>query len=321
MSQVRYHDTVKVLQAWDRQANAPFDRSDWFRLLAGPGGLQPVVVTTDAAAFPMMRGPHGLEALANWYGFRWQPLGDQHDWPVIAEALRKDGHSRIDLGGLPGEHHIAAILAASFRAAGYAVFLSISDRNHILPVGKRDWQAILAGRPGRLRTTIKRKAPKLNVAIHEEYDDDIWRTFEEIYTGSWKPAEGSPDMLRAFAQMEGKAGRLRLGIACRDDRPVAAQLWTVEGRTAWIHKLAHLPEADALSPGTILTAALMQRVIDFDHVDLIDFGTGDDGYKRHWMEAERPRYTLTALDPRTPRNWPALARNAARRLASRPAYD
>ena len=28
-------------------------------------------------------------------------------------------------------------------------------------------------------------------------------------------------------------------------------------------------------------------VIDVDHVDLIDFGTGNDGYKRDWMEEVR----------------------------------
>jgi CelD/BcsL family acetyltransferase involved in cellulose biosynthesis len=123
-------------------------------------------------------------------------------------------------------------------------------------------------------------------------------------------------MLRAFAEQEGAAGRLRLGVVRHQGNPVAAQLWTVESGVAYIHKLAHLEEAKPLSAGTVLTAALMEHTIDRDRVSLVDFGTGDDGYKRDWMEAVRPRWRLTCLDPRNPRVWPALVKAALRQLAS-----
>ena len=91
---------------------------------------------------------------------------------------------------------------------------------------------------------------------------------------------------------------------------VAAQFWTVEHGTAWIHKLAHLESAKPLSAGTTLSAALFEHVIDRDKVELIDFGTGNDPYKADWMELDRPRYRIDCLDPAQPRAWPALAKRA-----------
>ncbi|HAN90266.1 MAG TPA: GNAT family N-acetyltransferase, partial [Erythrobacter sp.] len=118
-----------------------------------------------------------------------------------------------------------------------------------------------------------------------------------------------------FARAEGAAGRIRLGLAYAAGEPVAAQFWTVEGGTAYIHKLAHIEAAKPLSAGTTLSAALFERVIDTDGVSLVDFGTGADTYKRDWMEANRPRYRLDCLDWRQPRAWPAIARAWVRHLA------
>ena len=68
-----------------------------------------------------------------------------------------------------------------------------------------------------------------------------------------------------------------------------------------------------MSAGTTLTAALFQHVIDVDHVDLVDFGTGDQGYKADWMEDVRPRFRVDCLDPAQPKSWPPLAKRLLRR--------
>ena len=70
-----------------------------------------------------------------------------------------------------------------------------------------------------------------------------------------------------------------------------------------------------LSAGTTLSAALFERSIDIDRVELIDFGTGNDRYKADWMEQVRPRYRIDCLDLRQPRAWPALAKRLASRMA------
>lgn len=123
-------------------------------------------------------------------------------------------------------------------------------------------------------------------------------------------------MLRAFAEAEGATGRLRLGVARAEGLAVAAQCWTVENGTAYIHKLAHLESHKHLSAGTTLSAALFAHVIDTDTVTLIDFGTGDQSYKTDWMEAVRPRYRVDCLDPAQARAWAPLAKRRLRALRS-----
>ena len=120
--------------------------------------------------------------------------------------------------------------------------------------------------------------------------------------------------MRRFAQVEGAAGRIRLGIARAEGVPVAAQFWTVENGVAYIHKLAHRESAKPLSAGATLSAALFEHVIDRDKVDLVDFGTGNDSYKADWMELDRPRYRIDCLDPAQMRAWPALAKRKLARF-------
>ncbi len=45
----------------------------------------------------------------------------------------------------------------------------------------------------------------------------------------------------------------------------------------------------------------------------VDFGTGDDAYKRDWMNGVRPRFRFDMFDPRNPRAWPHLVRDRLRK--------
>lgn len=325
MIEVSYHDKVNVLQEQSLASSGPFDRSEWFELTAERAVRQPfLAIASDGrnvAALPMRRTGNRLESLVNWYSFTWQPLftprADRASMlRALAVSLRK--HSRrATFWPLPDEDGSASALEAAFRNEGWAVFRTICDSNHILPVGGRSYSEYLASRPGPLRSTLKRKSKKVDVSISSNFHDVTWDIYESIYAGSWKPEEGDPALLRRFAEAEGAAGRLRLGIAQHDGRPVAAQFWTVEAGTAFIHKLAHLEEAQPLSAGSVLTAALMEQVIDADRVEMIDFGTGNDSYKRDWMDAMRPRFQLDCHKRADPRSWPYIIRAAARRVASR----
>ena len=169
---------------------------------------------------------------------------------------------------------------------------------------------------------MRRKSGKgvVSLRIAERFDPADWAAYEAVYARSWKPAEGSPAFLRRFAEAEGAAGTLRLGIAEIDGKPVAAQLWTIEAGVAYIHKLAHDDAARAHSPGTLLSHALFAHAIDRDKVATVDFGTGDDAYKRDWMEIARPMVRLDMHWPRSPRAWPHLARAGFRSLFSAPQH-
>ena len=340
MKSVAYHADLKEVQGEAALAalldsparSTPFDRLAWWRALADECGLAPMLVAChdeargDTAVLPLAHAatPRHFVALANWYSFRVAPVFSQGVFGKGAEAMplltalatnlarRAD---RVTLAPVPDEGGEAALLARAFRAAGWFVSKTVCDTNHILPVAGRDYAAYLASRPGPLRTTLKRKRCKVEIKLFQHFDPGAWAAYEAIYAASWKPAEGSPAFLARFAREEGAAGRLRLGLALAEGRPVAAQVWTVEGGTAFIHKLAHLEEARALSPGTSLSAALFEQVIDRDRVTLVDFGTGDDGYKRDWMEQQRPRYQLDMIRPAAIGQWPQIVRASVKRLA------
>lgn len=326
MVAVSYHDTVKFLQGpiapGVTSQPGPFDRMEWFELLAS-GGISPLLVDAregeEIIAFPLTRRDSGLEPLINWYSFIWRPaIRCEADCAplllAIAKDLRRHSH-RVTLWPLPDEDGTASRLEQAFRGANWRVQRSQCDHNHVLVVNGCSFAEYWASRPGQMRTTLKRKAKKVEVEILKRFDPAAWAAYEHIYANSWKPEEGNPALLRQFAEAEGVAGRIRLGIARHEGTPVAAQFWTVENDTAYIHKLAHLEEYKPLSAGTTLSAALFEHVIDRDKVSLVDFGTGNDPYKADWMEADRPRFRLDCLDVSQRRAWPVLVRRLAGRVA------
>ena len=317
-----YHQTVNVLQGICQPAASPFDRSEWFALLAD-AGLSPLVALASeddcCAALALTEIDGRIEPLRHWYSFTWRqmaPEGARGDALLasIARQLRERTH-HVCLWPVPDEDGSATRLATAFRTAGWAVEMTPCDENHVLYVSGRSFDEYWGARPGALRSTLKRKEKLVRTEIYDCFDDVAWDAYDQIYAQSWKPDEDLPALLKQFAQQEGVEGRIRLGLAYSGDLPVAAQFWTVESGTAYIHKLAHLESHKQLSAGTTLSAALFRHAIDDDRVSTIDFGTGNDRYKADWMEHVRPRYRIDCLDPRQLSAWPALLKRRIRALA------
>lgn len=271
-------------------------------------------------------GRSGHQAMANWYSFIWRPVfggcpDEKRKRELLATAARKLARQthRVVVSPVPDEDGSASLLAETFAVAGWLVIRTPCDENHVLHVGGRSFDEYWAARPGQLRSTVKRKGNRgvVDLRIETRFSAASWLDYEAIYVRSWKPEEGNPEFLRWLAGREAEAGRLRLGIASIDGVAVAAQFWTVENGTAYIHKLAHDERHIQVSPGTLLTHALFAHVIETDKVDLVDFGTGNDPYKRDWMEDVRPRYRLEMLWPRAPLAWPYMARHRMAGLAAR----
>ena len=313
------HDAAGAL---DRAAQpCLFSRLSWFRLLQGhvpPKGSLKVARAADGDAKAWLflaNGGHEAEAYAAWYSLRVGAIGDAALVPAIAEELRRSKLASLSLSPVEDP----APLVAGLRAAGWNVDASPATGSWVAKTAGLSFDDYWAARPGQLRSTARRKAKaaELEVEIHNDFNADAWACYEQVYRASWKPEEGSFPFLRALAEQEGAAGTLRLGVARKDGVPVAVQFWTVENGKAIIHKLAYAEAAKPLSPGTILGEAMFRRAIDEDRVDLIDYGTGDDGYKRDWMDERRQLWRVTAFNPGTVRGVAGAARAGAGRLVGR----
>ena len=300
-----------------RQASL-YDRLAWFRLLQNhvpPKGELAVWRARDgekaAWLFLAVEGKKA-SAYAAWYSLRFNGIGRFDVMTPLAEAIRRSGIAELELAPIEDPDP----LAGAFRAAGWQVRLTEKTGNWRVRTAGGDFAAYWAKRPGQLRSTAKRKAKAagLTIEIFDHFDAGAWAAYEEVYRASWKPEEGSFPFLRALAEQEGAAGTLRLGVARKDGTPLAVQLWLVENDEATIHKLAYREDAKELSPGTILGEAMFRRAIDEDRVAVIDYGTGDDAYKRDWMEERRPLWRLQAFNPGTLRGLAGSARALAARL-------
>ena len=295
---------------------SPFDRAEWFDLLeahgfAGEGRIDAGGSAGGATAwFPLrIEKPGHLASLANWYSFSIRPLyvGDG-DCRAALHALfvnLRSDTARLTLYPVSEPDEIVATL----RAAGWWIQVTAAGDRHWLDLGDMDHDAWWASRPGALRSTVQRKAKKgiVEIQLLAHFDADAWAAYEHIYAASWKPEEGHPTLLRAFAESESARGTFRMGLARIDSVPVAAQYWTVEDGTAFIHKLAHVEDSLKASPGTLLSAALFRHAIEVDRVKRIDFGTGNDGYKRDWMNRHDPLWRIEAFNPSRVAAWgPAL---------------
>ena len=92
---------------------------------------------------------------------------------------------------------------------------------------------------------------------------------------------------------------MRLGIVWLKDQPIAAQLWIVSNGRAEIYKVAYDEAFKSHSPGTVLTAQLIQYALEIDGVREIDYLIGDDPYKKNWMSHRRERWGLVAYNRRS----------------------
>lgn len=298
-----------------------YDRIDWFQRLAThcpiPG--TPLIARArngkgSAWLFLAKRGS-AAQGLANWYTLEYDAvrLGET-DGLIARIAARLEGVASVALSPVAEPES----LLRGFRDAGWIAEATPATLNwQVHPPERFDdyWES----RPSRLRNTVKRKARKANlgIEIHTRFDETAWAAYRRIYEQSWKPEEGSWDFMRAFAEAEGAAGTLRLGIARHQGEPVAAQFWLVESGRATIYKLVYAESAREMSAGAILGEAMFRHVIEQDRPRVIDYGTGNEPYKAEWMDAPRQLWRVAAWNPRHPAAWPGLARRAVKSLLRR----
>ena len=254
---------------------------------------------------------HRVQGLANFYTALYSPalmtgLTAQHLTPLV-DAVRTlySPLRSLNLSPMDPTSMAYQALEAALALQGFKTFRYVCFGNWYLPACA-GWPAYLAGRTSKQRSNIKRMEQRLaDAGGRIEFITglaDIERglaAYDQVYALSWKVPEPYPLFMPSLMRLCAHHEALRLGVVWLGETPIAAQLWVVWGGRAEIFKVAYDEAHKSLSPGTVLTAALMRHVLDVDHVSEVDYLTGDDPYKRMWMTQRRERWGLIAYDRRS----------------------
>lgn len=267
-----------------------------------------------------------LNALANFYTSLYEPYlatGLKSDeLASVLGAIQRDIPSMASLAMAPMDpgSHVYQTLIGAMRIKGWVPFEYFTFGNWYHPVAS-GWDQYLAERPGTLQSTIRRMGRKfaandgkLEIVTSPKDLGRAIAAYEQVYATSWKRPEAFPAFMPGLMQACAEKGSLRLGLAWLNDRPVAAQVWIVSHGRAEIYKLAYDERFSGYSPGTLLTALLMERVIDKEKVAEIDYLIGDDPYKKTWMSQRRERWGVIAYNPRSIQGMSGVIQESAGRL-------
>ncbi len=296
---------------------------DWYRNLAdtvfGPPSRLCIHVLRRQgqaiAALPVLEKKAALGrevvALGNYYTSLFAPaLADDVQAPELAQLLRQVARLHaplrsLQLAPMAVQGPAYALLRAAMGQSGLAAFDYFCFGNWYLPVTD-DADHYLYSRPGDLRNTLRRVGKKFaaaggrfEIVTAPAAAQAAASAFTAVYETSWKQPEPHQGFIPGLVSLCAHKGWLRMGLATVGSQVVAAQLWIVASDKANIYKLAYDPAFRHLSPGSLLTAHLMRRVIDVDKVKEVDYLTGDDAYKNQWMSHRRERRGLLAFNPHT----------------------
>lgn len=293
------------------------------------------------AVFPMLQTGNALASLSTPYTILWSPLlapglaagRIAAAGAAFAETCKRHGTVRLD--AIDAQAPWVAPVAEGIRTAGLRILPFDHFGNWQADLQGLDWAGYLAGRPGALREAIRRRSAKLmrdegavlTVTEGGPGLDRAIAAFEAVYAKSWKDPEPSPAFNATLARACASEGSLRLGILSLAGEVLAAQLWVVMRGTATVLKLAHDEAAKARSPGTVLTALMIRRLMVQDRATTLDFGRGDDDYKQLWTDSRRQRVGWIIANPLSVagagaivRAW-AAERRRRKRVTSLPTPD
>ncbi|MDR1996240.1 GNAT family N-acetyltransferase [Azonexus sp.] len=312
---------------------------DWFALLQrqvypGDADVRYYYLADNGqarAVLPLRRIRQGclrtLESLSNYYTSLYSPLLGQDCDPLAVRHLlnaatrENRGAHMMRFAPMDPELPSYGVLLNELRAIGWIPLTFFCFDNWFLEV-RGGWEDYLRQRSANLRSAVKRRTKKfvadggtLELVSDAAGVEAGIAAFEEVYAASWKKPEPYPDFVPSLIRLLAANGMLRLGIACLQGRPIAAQLWMVGQGKASIYKVAYHKAFSAYSPGTVLTGFLMQQVIEGDQVKEVDFLIGDDKYKQTWMSDRRERRGIIAYNPRTVFGCALAIKEMAGRLA------
>jgi len=297
-----------------------FTSKPWFEAFLAAGlqaGAEPVFFILNGPAgpralLPCQRVAHGdpsVSSLTSFYSCDFRPLiaaGDDAAFDLgRAAAERLSGEAVFGFDSLDSSWPQLDPFLKGLARPGRALLRYAHFGRWWEDVRGRGFDDYLADREGALREVIRRKTARLEregamltligAGSPAAGTEAGIADYEAVYAASWKEAEPFPDFQPTLMRRLADAGWLRLALLHLDGRPIAAQLWTLVGGTATVLKLAHDRQFDKQSPGTVLTAFAIRSLMEEGRIERLDFGRGDDPYKRGWARNRTPHIGVRSV--------------------------
>lgn len=295
-----------------------FITREWFEALYStafddePSLLLACVVDKDIvlALLPLINATEHLKSFRHSYTALYSLLlAEEKQTEILAclaEGLSKSSIQSLDLRPIAENNSNLLMLQNAMEIAGYESHRHFLFYNWFHETQQQSFAEYMSDRPSMLRNTIERKHRKLEreqkITIRMFRGDEVklgLKDYHDAYSSSWKANEQSSSLLDATAINLATPDWTRLAILYINGDAAAAQLWFVVKDKASIFRLAYNETWKRYSPGSILTAYLMEHVIDIDKVSEIDFLTGNEPYKQDWMSARRQRFSLVFVKKHT----------------------
>ncbi|MFZ4518287.1 MAG: GNAT family N-acetyltransferase [Microthrixaceae bacterium] len=322
--------------AWDRLVAAqrlpsPFLASWWVENAAA-GRPRLVLCSVDGelvggAAFEadrVGRGPVGVERVRMLGQGELAPdhldvvAAPGHEDAVtdrVVGWLRGPGSRVVDLDGLAADGRLAGRLARSVIDRSVAPWADLSDGA----------EAYLAGRPGKVRSTVSRSRKRLEKAgctlreVTADRAEEALADLARLHDGRWGDDSGFLGAWRTFATAAAAGladGGVRAVELVGPDGVVAATEWDLVVGGRWcFYQAGRSTDHDLRGAGSVVKAEVITRAAA-EGASEYDLLRGDEPYKADWATGRRPlvrvRFGVGALGRPT-----VLAATAWRTLRTR----
>lgn len=268
------------------------------------------------AIFPLIKSPentpsgYSLRSLANFYSMEYIPpivSGSRNCRKVISAlanylSTEEKGWTSLDIFPID-ETKLDNIYLKEELAKYFPVTSSLCHKNWVYINNNEPFESYISHSPSQVRD-IRRKERRLlkqhevefRMYVDEENLEKAIEDYFTVYNNSWKEKENYPEFIPDLIRVCAGKNMLRLGILYIDGVASAAQLNIFHDNISLIYKLSYQEQHKNLSSGAILSFKMMQYAFSQDNSRLIDYGCGNDEYKRNWMNHCLKKMTLTAYN-------------------------
>lgn len=302
---------------------SPFLRPGWFSAWGSAFGADVRAATARdgerlTGVLPFVGGRSSLGSPTNWHTPVFGAVADSAEaHGALFAALLERRAARIDMAFVDSADPGLDAWRSGARSARCRVLERVAMRSPYVPLGGGDFESYRAGLGRGKRKELGRLSRRLGDEGEVAYSfvdgsgDEGWARLDElldegfrIEASGWKGESGTaivsrPETERFYRDVAGWAaerGTLVLAFLRLDGRPLAFDMCIEDVGACNVLKGGFDPDFRRFGPGTLLTAASIERAfaIGLSSYELLG---SEDEYKLAWTSEVRERVRFQAFPP------------------------